>query len=31
MIYRFFDQAYLYHKGRRAAFQAEEFALMQIG
>ncbi len=28
---RFFDQAYLYHKGRRAAFQAEEFVLMQIG
>lgn len=31
MIKRFFDQAYLYHKGRRAAFEAEEFVLMQIG
>ena len=31
MVRRFFDQAYLYHKGRRAAFEAEEFVLMQIG
>ena len=31
MLRRFFDQAYLYHKGRRAAFEAEEFVLMQIG
>ncbi|MBQ7491276.1 MAG: ABC transporter permease [Clostridia bacterium] len=31
MIRRFFDQSYLYHKGRRAAFEAEEFVLMQIG
>ena len=31
MSRRFFDQAYLYHKGRSAAFQAEEFVLMQIG
>ncbi|MCR5823887.1 MAG: ABC transporter permease [Lachnospiraceae bacterium] len=31
MIKRFFQQAYLYHKGRRAAFEAEEFVLMQIG
>lgn len=28
---RFFQQAYFYHKGRRAAFSAEEFALFQIG
>lgn len=31
MIRRFWDQAYLYHKGRSAAFEAEEFVLMQIG
>lgn len=31
MIRRFFDQAYLYHKGLSAAFEAEEFVLMQIG
>ncbi len=31
MIKRFFEQAFLYHKGRRAAFEAEEFVLMQIG
>lgn len=31
MIRRFWDQAFLYHKGRSAAFEAEEFALMQIG
>ena len=31
MIRRFFDQAVLYHKGRSAAFEAEEFALMQLG
>ena len=31
MIRRFFDQALLYHKGRSAAFQTEEFVLMQIG
>ena len=31
MIRRFFDQAVLYHKGRSAAFEAEEFVLMQIG
>jgi len=31
MIRRFFEQARLYHKGRRAAFSAEEFALMEIG
>lgn len=31
MFRRFFDQAYLYHRGRRAAFVAEEFVLMQIG
>ena len=31
MVRRFFEQAYLYHKGRRAAFEAEEFILMQIG
>jgi ABC-2 type transport system permease protein len=30
MIRRFFDQAYLYHKGRSAAFEAEEFVLMEI-
>ena len=30
MIKRFFDQAYLYHKGRSAAFEAEEFVLMEI-
>lgn len=31
MIRRFFEQAQLYHKGRRAAFSGEEFALMEIG
>jgi ABC-2 type transport system permease protein len=31
MIGRFFEQAYLYHKGRSAAFNTEEFVLMQIG
>ena len=31
MIRRFFEQAQLYHKGRRAAFSGEEFALMQVG
>ncbi|MBP5304368.1 MAG: ABC transporter permease [Lachnospiraceae bacterium] len=31
MIKRFFTQGYLYHKGRAAAFRAEEFVLMQIG
>lgn len=31
MIRRFFHQAYLYHKGRSAAFHAEEFILMQLG
>ncbi len=31
MLRRFFNQAYLYHKGRRAAFEAEEFVLLQIG
>ena len=31
MIRRFWNQAYLYHKGRSAAFEAEEFVLMQIG
>lgn len=31
MIRRFFETAYLYHKGRSAAFEAEEFVLMQIG
>ena len=30
MIRRFFEQAYLYHKGRSAAFHAEEFVLMQL-
>lgn len=28
---RFFEQAILYHKGRSAAFEAEEFILMQLG
>lgn len=28
---RFFEQAVLYHKGRSAAFEAEEFVLMQLG
>lgn len=28
---RFLEQALLYHKGRRAAFRAEEFVLMQLG
>lgn len=27
---RFLEQALLYHRGRRAAFQAEEFVLMQL-
>lgn len=31
MLRRFFDQAYLYHKGRRAAFKAEEFIFHQLG
>lgn len=31
MIRRFIDQAVLYHRGRSAAFEAEEFALMQLG
>ena len=31
MIRRFFETASLYHKGRSAAFEAEEFVLMQIG
>lgn len=31
MIRRFWEQAVLYHKGRSAAFHAEEFALMQLG
>lgn len=31
MIRRFFEQAVLYHKGRSAAFNAEEFVLMQLG
>ena len=31
MIRRFFETAFLYHKGRSAAFEAEEFVLMQIG
>lgn len=30
-IKRFFQQAYFYHKGRTAAFNAEEFWLLQIG
>lgn len=30
-IKRFFQQAYFYHKGRRAAFKAEEFVFFQIG
>ena len=30
MIKRFFDQAYLYNKGISAAFEPEEFALMEI-
>ena len=31
MMIRFWEQALLYHKGRRAAFEAEEFVLMQLG
>ena len=31
MVRRFFEQAVLYHKGRSAAFRAEEFVLMQMG
>lgn len=31
MLRRFFSQAYLYHKGRSAAFRAEEFVLLQLG
>lgn len=31
MIRRFFEQANLYHKGRRAAFNREEFLLLQVG
>ena len=30
-IRRFFEQAYLYHKGRQAAFNAEEFVLLEVG
>lgn len=28
---RFFEQAFLYHKGRQAAFNAEEFVLLELG
>lgn len=31
MIHRFFDLAFLYHKGRSATFKAEEFVLIQLG
>lgn len=30
MLWRFFQQAVLYHKGRSAAFNGEEFILMQL-
>ena len=31
MVRRFFEQSYLYHKGRRAAFHVEEFILHEMG
>lgn len=31
MVRLYFEQALLYHKGRSAAFKAEEFALIQLG
>ena len=31
MLTNFFEIAFLYHKGRRAAFRTEEFILLQIG